>query len=136
MKKYLIIAFATLLMSACNQTNTDTANRESDSLRSIVNEREASLNEFIASFNDVERNLDSVAVKQHLISMSTDHRGELKLSQKERINNEIAAINSLMDENRKKLTALNNVAKAIIRYFFMINGLLSFRNYILQSNSY
>jgi uncharacterized coiled-coil protein SlyX len=111
MKKYLIIASAALLMSACNQSNTDTANRENDSLRSIVNEREASLNEFIASFNDVERNLDSVAVKQHLISMSTDHRGELKLSQKERINNEIASINSLMDENRKKLAALNSKLK-------------------------
>lgn len=111
MKKYLIIASAALLMSACNQSNTDTANRESDSLRSIVNEREASLNEFIASFNDVERNLDSVAVKQHLISMSADRRGELKLNQKERINNEIAAINSLMDENRKKLAALNSKLK-------------------------
>jgi uncharacterized coiled-coil protein SlyX len=98
-------------MSACNQSNTDTAFRESDSLRLIVNEREASLNEFIASFNDVERNLDSVAVKQHLISMSADRRGELKLNQKERINNEIAAINSLMDENRKKLAALNSKLK-------------------------
>jgi uncharacterized coiled-coil protein SlyX len=111
MKKYLIIASAALLMSACNQSNTDTAIRESDSLRLIVNEREASLNEFIASFNDVERNLDSVAVKQHLISMSADRRGELKLNQKERINNEIAAINSLMDENRKKLAALNSKLK-------------------------
>ena len=111
MKKYLFIVSAALLMSACNQSNTDTANRENDSLRLIVNEREASLNEFIASFNDVERNLDSVAVKQHLISMSADRRSELKLNQKERINTEIAAINSLMDENRKKLAALNSKLK-------------------------
>ncbi len=111
MKKYLFIVSAALLMSACNQSNTDTANRENDSLRLIVNEREASLNEFIASFNEVERNLDSVAVKQHLISMSADRRGELKLNQKERINTEIAAINSLMDENRKKLAALNSKLK-------------------------
>ena len=67
MKKYLFIVSAALLMSACNQSNTDTANRENDSLRLIVNEREASLNEFIASFNDVVKMVGWLQIHRQIV---------------------------------------------------------------------
>lgn len=111
MKNYFFIAAAAILISACNQEKLDTSNREKDSLLSVVNERNTTINEFIASFNDVEQNLDSVAVRQHLISESTDKKGELKQNQKARINSEIEAINNLMDQNRKQLAELNRKLK-------------------------
>jgi hypothetical protein len=111
MKKYLFVAAAALLMSACNQKELADSKQENDSLMSIVNERDAAINEFIASFNEVEANLDSVAVRQHLITVSTDQKGELKPNQKARINAEIAAINDLMEQNRKKLAELNRKVK-------------------------
>ena len=106
-----MIASALFLLSACNQGELAESNRVRDSLLSIVNERNSSINEFITDFNDVERNLDSVAVKQHLIAQDAEKSGELKPNQKARINDEIAAINNLMDQNRKKIAELNRKLK-------------------------
>ena len=111
MKNYLFIAAAAFLMSACNQAEVDKGKHENDSLLSVVSERDASINEFISSFNDVERNLDTVASRQHIINASTEKKGEFRQNQKDRINTEIAAINDLMDKNRKKLSDLNRKLK-------------------------
>jgi hypothetical protein len=112
MKNYIIIAVAAFLMSACNQSELADSKQKNDSLMSIVNERNTAINEFIASFNEVESNLDSVAVRQHIISTNTEQKGELKPNQKTRINEEIASINELMEQNRKKLADLNRKLKS------------------------
>ncbi len=111
MKNTMLIAAIAFSLSACNRAEVDKAEREKDSLQSVLNERDSSLNEALSSFNDVERNLDSVAVKQHIISVNADKPGELKSTAKERINSEIAAINDLMDKNRKKIAELNHKLK-------------------------
>jgi hypothetical protein len=112
MKYYFIIAVAALTLSACNRKELADSNHSKDSLEAVVNEREATLNEFIASFNEVEANLDSVAAKQHVIVTNSAKSGELKPNQKARINSEIAAINTLMEQNRKKIAALNSKLKS------------------------
>src|SRR5678815_5007379 len=96
----ILIGAGLMLGSSCNRAELDKSNHSNDSLLSVVSDREAALNEFIASFNELEQNLDSVAVRQHIITVNTDQKGELKQDQKERINAQIAAINNLMDENR------------------------------------
>jgi len=115
MKKFLIpamlAAFAGMLTSSCNQAELDKSNQSNDSLLAVVSDREAALNEFIESFNELERNLDSVARRQHIITVNTDQRGELKQDQKDRINAQILAINNLMDENRQKLDELTKKLK-------------------------
>ncbi len=111
MKNYFIVAFAALMLSSCNRKELSDSRQTNDSLTAVVTEREAALNEFISSFNEVERNLDSVAAKQHIIALNKDKPGEFKPDQKARINKEIAAINSLMDQNRKTLAELNRKLK-------------------------
>ncbi len=113
MKNYLLIGTILLFVTACsNQSEVDKANRERDSLAAIVNQRDSSLNEFMTSYNEVERNLDSIAVRQNIVSKSTENAGEFKATSKDRINAEIAAINNLMEENRKKLATLNAKLKS------------------------
>lgn len=113
MKKYILLGALALVVASCkNQTSTDEVNRERDSLLSVINQREQSLNEFISSFSEVEKNLGDVAVKQNIISKSADKTGELQQNSKERINAEIAAINDLMDQNRKKLAELTKKLKS------------------------
>ena len=112
MKKYILFGFLALTISACtNKSSTDQVTRERDSLLSIINQRDSSLNDFIASFTDVERNLDAVAAKQNVISKSTNQTGEMQQNTKEKLNAEIAAINDLMDENRKRIADLNKKLK-------------------------
>jgi DNA repair exonuclease SbcCD ATPase subunit len=78
----------------------------------VLDERETSLNDFINSFNEVERNLDCVAVRQKIVySTAEATRGDLKASQKERINQHISAINDLMEANRKSISDLKRSLK-------------------------
>jgi len=111
MKKYIFIAAASLMMmTSCKDEQKDptvTVTRERDSLLSVIDARETTVNEFISSFNEVERNLDSVKSKQHIILLNSDKLTDLKANQKARINAEILAINELMDANTKKLKLLS-----------------------------
>lgn len=112
MKNLILISVVAFSLSACNQAEVDNSNRQKDSLVAVVNQRDSSLNEVLNAFNDVERNLDSVASKQHIISAHSDQPGELKATSKERINAEIAGINELMDQNRAKIAELSRKLKS------------------------
>ncbi len=107
MKNYMFIAATTLvLMTGCKNPMTDeTVVRQRDSLMAVIDERESSVDEFINSFNEIERDLDVVTSKQHIIRKNSDK--EMKASQKERINEEIKIINELMESNSKKIKELN-----------------------------
>jgi flagellar biosynthesis chaperone FliJ len=119
MKKIIFAAAVMMALSACNQAELDRSNGKNDSLSTVIkqrekdlDERETSLNEFINSFNEVERNLDCVAVRQKIVySASESKAGDLKASQKDRINRHIEAINNLMDENRKTIAGLKKNLK-------------------------
>ena len=132
MKLQLIIATTMIALSSCNQAELANSKKENDSLVSVINAREEALNDYITSFNDIERNLDSVSSRQHLITMNTEQKGEFKANQKEKINASIAAINNLMDENRKTLADLNkkykgsaNKNKQLEKIIATINGQLA-----------
>lgn len=107
MKTSILIASASLLMMAsCKNALTDEkVIYQRDSLMAVINERDSSLDDFFSSFNEVEGNLNLVATKQNII-LSNSEQGDIKASQKERINNEINAINELMDQNSQKLKDL------------------------------
>jgi len=74
MKKLILFAAVALTITACNnhQAEVDQANRQKDSLASIINERDSSLNDFLSSFNEIEKNLDSIARKQSAIHVNVD----------------------------------------------------------------
>jgi hypothetical protein len=100
LKIITLAALTVLLNSSCNNGELERSQQQRDSLMSVLKERESgltekesALNEFIESFNEVERNLDCVAVRQHLIYSSTDKsKGEIQGSQREKINAQIASI--------------------------------------------
>jgi peptidoglycan hydrolase CwlO-like protein len=113
MKKIIYAVAIVLTITGCDnrQAEIDNSNRQRDSLASIINERDSSLNEFLTSFNEIERNLDSIARKQTSISVNIDNQGELKKSSKDRINDNIAAINQMMNDNRSMIDQLNKKLK-------------------------
>lgn len=115
--KNLIIIAATLFITSCNDLKLSDkdltrANTQKDSLLQIANANEESINQFIASFNEIERNLDSVAAKQQVINANTQKGSrDIKLDQKSRINDQIASINALMDQNIEKIKDLKRKLK-------------------------
>ncbi|MBL0105591.1 MAG: hypothetical protein IPP51_18490 [Bacteroidetes bacterium] len=115
MKKiiFVIIAAVAIAGSGCNNHEAEiaAAKRSSDSLAAIINTRDQSINEFLADFNQIETNLDSIAHKQDAINVNVENQGEMKSTTKERINQNIAAINELMEANRKKIAELNRKLK-------------------------
>ncbi len=113
MKKLIFAAAIALTITACDnrQAEVDHANRQKDSLASIINERDSSLNYFLTTFNEIEKNLDSIARKQHAIHVNVDKQGELNKTSKERINDNIMAINQLMNDNRTQIAELQKRLK-------------------------
>lgn len=110
----MFIAVAVLMMMvSCknDSTNNETATYQRDSLLGAIEKGEVSVNEYIAYFNEVERNLDSVTARQHII-LSHTNKKDLKAPQKAKIVAEIKAINELMDANNKKLKELSKKFRA------------------------
>ena len=114
MKKLIfIIPAALLFISSCKPEGPSAADIKNDSLTSVVDNRDSSLADFINTFNEIESNLDSVAARQQIITMGTDNiHGEFKGKKKEHINAQIAAINELMDRNRKEMEGLKQRLKS------------------------
>lgn len=95
-------------MTACGEKKETTSfNRERDSLVSVINQRDATINDFLSINSEIEKNLDAIAVREGAISTSVMNNIELKPTQADRINEDIAAINNLMQQNRKKIDEFN-----------------------------
>jgi chromosome segregation ATPase len=111
MKKYLLILILSAFIFGCKDHEAENKiaklQHEKDSLQSMSNSKDSSINTFVNSFNDIEANLDSVKKHQSLITLSSRNKGELSTNAKDRINEDIKMINELMDENKKKLAYLN-----------------------------
>jgi hypothetical protein len=104
-----ILSALALLASCQETTEVSNTNPERDSLMLIQKENEESITQFIATFNEIERNLDSVAVRQNIIFLNSEKAGnDIKLSQKNRIIDEIKSINQLMEENTKSIETLKS----------------------------
>jgi len=113
MKKTTFILFVAILVSACNDVqNGKKAERERDSLQVIVGQRDSTLNDLLASFNGIERTLDSINIRQRSIYIMTAKPLELKGSIIQAINEDIKAINDLLEKNKKDITRLNSAVKA------------------------
>lgn len=110
-----IIAGVTILLaSACNngEEQQKKFNAQMDSVKSVMASRDSSISEFLTSFNEIESNIDSVAIKQNIISSDVSkQKGELKANVKEHINDQIAAINAFLEQNRQKIESLNGKLK-------------------------
>src|SRR4249920_3509100 len=106
--KLILAAVALILMSSCgDKKNSETVQTERDSLMAVLNERDASLNEYLAATREIEANLDSIVRREGSIKMAAGTGSEINTTQKDRINADVAAINELMKANREKINSLS-----------------------------
>lgn len=113
MKKYLVLLLIPVFI-ACGREAKKQAQEmqaKNDSLLSQTMQKDEAINEFIRSINEIQGTLDTIKQKENIINLTTDRGGELKLSAKEQIKNDIQTIYSLMQKNKETLSALTRKLK-------------------------
>ena len=108
MKKffYVLLIPVLLLASGCNQKKIDRLQAQNDSLRAVGSDKDSNISEFVATFNDIEANLDSIK-KAELVIDKNAKAGEVKGSRKEQIKSDIKYIYDLQQKNRKMVAELS-----------------------------
>jgi uncharacterized protein YoxC len=119
----ILLAAVSALLFSCGRQEAEKLNKQNDSLVSVLKEnenklniKETAFNEIISSFNDIARNLDSVAARQKIIYSTTDKGvSSIEGNRADKINAQINAINSLMDENRRTIAGLSGQLKSAVK---------------------
>jgi len=75
-----------------------------------LTQRDSTLNDWLASFNEIENNLRMIREKEKLISVNTSG-AEVSKDKRNQILEDIKSINTLLDENKKKIASLNSQLK-------------------------
>jgi hypothetical protein len=121
MKKYAFytLFFAVLMCAvACNPEDNsvietvnadegDSVNAEIKKLKRELAMKDSAINQSIRMFNEIEENLSQIANKQGVINLNAKDP-ELAEGEKSKIIEEITAINTLLQENKNKVTILRS----------------------------
>lgn len=115
MKKLLfVLVFPVMILAAgCNQKNTEIAmlKQQNDSLRSIGAVKDSTVIDFVNAFNDIQSNLDSIKMKEKIISNTVGGSSEIKARSKDQINSDINLIYKLQRDNRAMVASLRSKLK-------------------------
>ncbi|MBN1199845.1 MAG: hypothetical protein JXA23_10870 [Bacteroidales bacterium] len=113
MKKYLLLLMIPVFFACGREAKRQAEELQSrnDSLMTQALQKDEAINDFISSINDIQSTLDTIKMKENIISLTTDRGGELKVSAKEQIKSDIQTIYSLMLKNRETLNALQRKIK-------------------------
>lgn len=126
MKNFLLISFmAATLFAGCNQTaQTDALTSKNDSLQTVINERDAVIQEMIGAMNLVEEGFRAINEAQGRINISTLGN---EINRKDVIASNLSFINETLASNKAEIERLkaqidnNKVATAQMKQ--MINNL-------------
>jgi hypothetical protein len=80
------------------------------SFTELLTQRDSTINDWVLTFDQIEKNLQSIKEKEKIISMNAADR-EFSKDRKKQIMEDINYINTLLDQNKKKLASLNEQLK-------------------------
>ncbi len=108
-KSTVLFLATSVLMVSCsgNKEEVKKLQLQKDSLTNELVIRDTTINHYVESFTDIENNLATIREMQSAIALNSTGGLESKAGSKERINEDIKAINSMMAENMKKVSVLN-----------------------------
>lgn len=106
MKKLIWILLIIPFAISCNKKKIEQLELKNDSLVQQANFKDQSITEFLTAFNDIQDNLDSIKVKEMIITETTKGKTELKKKAKNQINDDINTIYQLLIDNKEKLAGL------------------------------
>lgn len=111
MKKLIIVFTASLFAFGCTdyKSQVEILQKEKQQLVSNANYKDSTINDFMASFNEIERSMNELSQKQKL--MTSGNSAELKNSPKDRLIASINEIDKLLQDNKEKIANLNRKLK-------------------------
>jgi hypothetical protein len=80
---------------------------QKDSLTNKLTARDSSIGEWVTTFGEIEKNIALIKEKEHIISTNSS-AGELSNNKKQQILEDIKYINTLLEQNKKKIASLNS----------------------------
>lgn len=123
MKQVFIVALvAAVFLSSCVSKQVAVqAENQRDSLALVVSAKDSLINAVFADINTISENLTLIKSRENLITVA----GESESGRRpvEEINNDIAAIDRLLQENKAKITSLQNTANKLRKANLRIAGL-------------
>jgi uncharacterized protein YfkK (UPF0435 family) len=114
MKKYLILLLIPLFFACGREAKkeAEALKARTDSLMAQTAQKDEAINEFIRSVNEVQQMLDTIKMKENMINVTTQQAGELQVSAKDQIKNDITSIYGLLLKNKHQLDVLTRQLKA------------------------
>jgi hypothetical protein len=107
----LSLALAGILFSGCGDDAEAEKKRIADSLNQVnnqlageLNEKEMTLQEFIASFNEIQENLNAIKEKEKIVS-TVNTKADVR-NRHQQIREDIQAIYDLMEKNKNRINTL------------------------------
>ncbi len=109
-KSMLVAALlAALFSGSCVRRQVvETVETQRDSLAGVVEAKDSLLNAFFADFNSIAENLALIKSRENLLTVEADGEGERRPAQE--INDDIAAIDRLLQENKARVAALQQTS--------------------------
>lgn len=111
----ILLSMSAFTFNACKDTEKE-GNPLADSLSAVngdlngkLGEKEAALQEFIASFNEIQENLNAIKDKEKIVT-KVSSEGDVK-SKQGQIQEDIQAIYDLMEKNKNRIGSLSKKLK-------------------------
>lgn len=108
MKRIIIALLILPFFVACNQKEIKQLKEQNQALTNVTNEKEVALNDFIATLNSIEENLEIIREKEKIVTVNSENPDK---SQKTKITSTLTSINDILEQNRLKIDDLDKKLK-------------------------
>jgi myosin heavy subunit len=110
-KAFFVVTMATALV-ACNEGAKDglSSDRERDSLRNIIDQKDNEINDLMGTFNEIQQGFDLINEAEGRVNMLKENAENN--SSRENIRENMEFIQETMEENRRKIEELENKLNA------------------------
>jgi hypothetical protein len=83
---------------------------QKSSFTELLTQRDSTINDWVLTFDQIEKDLQSIKEKEKIITLNANDR-EFSKDRKQQIVEDIQYINTLLEQNKKKIASLNDQLK-------------------------
>ncbi|MEG1622284.1 MAG: hypothetical protein RR330_02815 [Alistipes sp.] len=117
-----ILCCMMVLTSCVSRNSADQLRNEKDSVEIILHAKDSMMNEVFVAMNTISENLSAIKIRENLITTvsNSDQAGQAPTGQ---IDEDIAAIDQLLQDNRAKIASLEQSAAKLRKARVKISGM-------------